>query len=362
MKKGQFVCTACLCCWFADVGRSFSLPSTNGKASNNNNNNNNNWNQVAFVEKPLPFMTTNAVCSRRHTLTTFVVSSAWISSSLALPPVVSNAAAPLMSIPVEPAAMTTVVLDSPTMKIGVELYNVMLGGTSNNPRQTFPAVKTVQRNGVAAAAQIQPGMILLGNYPNDEASESVIRRIQQGPYPIVLQFYDLAKAAKTSDITGTTTTTTTSPQEALLAAQRASQEAAVRIQEPPPLSAKGTGLIVKTIQKPTTPCNKDNKAQRGDTLEISFEARVASPGGPVYDSTQQRGQPSVSFVKGSGEVINGVDIGVNDMCPGEIRTMDIPAGLGYGRTGSEVFDVPGDVRLWWKVELLSLTKTKKGPS
>jgi len=252
---------------------------------------------------------------------------------------------PAMASPLvpDPQGITTVVLDSADMKIGVELYDVVVG---SNPAQTFAAVKTVSPQGVAASETIQPGMIVLGK----DASQGVIRRIQQGPYPIVLQFYNLGQVGDYQD-------NPISPQLALQAAQQASKDAAL-VKEPP-LSAKGTGLIVTTVQKPTVPCNdiKNKGARRGDTLEIKYEARVASPGGPIYDSSQERFDgKSVSFVLGKGQVVNGVDIGVYDMCPGEVRTLDIPSTLGYGRAGSDVFDIPGDVRLWWKVELLSLTK------
>ena len=234
-------------------------------------------------------------------------------------------------------AITTVTLDSSNMKIGVQLYDVSLGG------QTYPAVKAVNPSGVAAAEKVEPGMIVLGNYK--DASKAVVSRIQNGPYPLILQFYDLGRV-------GDYQNNPIPPQDALMAAIQKEREP---IKEPP-LSSKGTGLVLKTIQEPNQPVSE--RARRGDILEINFEARVASPGGPLYDSSRDRGGP-VSFTMGSGEVVNGVDIGVYNMAVGEIRSMDIPASLGYGRAGSEYFDIPGDVRLWWKVELLGITKGEK---
>ena len=250
-------------------------------------------------------------------------------------------AAPLIP---DPRAITTVILDSAESRIGVELYDVTIG---SGPRQVYPAVKSVNNpSGVAASRGIQPGMIVLGNY-KDAPAKSVVNRIQNGPYPLVLQFYDLGQVGDYSDAP-------VAPSLALAKAEQASREAAAV--QGPQLSSKGTGLVTKTIQKPTTPCReKDSRVRRGDTLEIKYEARVASPGGPVYDSSAERGK-SVSFTVGKGEVVSGVDVGVYDMCPGEIRTMDIPASLGYGRAGSNVFDIPGDVRLWWQVELVKVTK------
>ncbi|CAB9527546.1 FK506-binding protein 2 [Seminavis robusta] len=267
----------------------------------------------------------SALCRRQVLTTALGVWSCWPSIASSFTP--------------DPQAITNVILDSPEMKLGVYLYDVAIGS------ETFPAAKSVQSGSIAALANVQPGMIVLGNNYK-EASKSVVERIRKGPYPIVLQFYDLANAEGDGQ-------TNITPLQALQSAQeKASQEVA----KEPPLSAKGTGLVVLRIQNPAS-C-ENGGARRGDTLEINFEARVASPGGPIYDSTQERGK-SVSFTVGSGEVINGVDIGVNGMCPGEIRTMDIPSGLGYGRFGSDVFDVPGDVRLWWRVELLTLTKKNK---
>jgi FKBP-type peptidyl-prolyl cis-trans isomerase len=62
---------------------------------------------------------------------------------------------------------------------------------------------------------------------------------------------------------------------------------------------------------------------------------------------------------GGGKAINGVDIGIGGMCEGEVRELDIPSGLGYGAIGSSTFDIPGDIRLWWRIELLQLTKRGK---
>jgi FK506-binding protein 2 len=230
----------------------------------------------------------------------------------------------------------TVILDSPRVSAGVKLYDVKIGSTS------YAVVQSVKPDGTAASSGVQEGMIILGK---DKTAASIVGRIKNGPYPIVLQFYNLAED------------TPKSPTEALVAAQiKAEEEANVK---EPPLSAKGTGLIVTTTKKGEN-CRVGSRlnARRGDTLQINYDARVASPGGPIYDSTEQRGR-SVAFVLGRNEAVKGVDIGLYDMCVGEVRELDIPNLLGYGPTGSQIFDVPGDVRLWWKVELLKLTKSDK---
>lgn len=235
-----------------------------------------------------------------------------------------------------PQAITTVILDSPGVSAGIKLHDVKIGSTF------YAAVQSVKRDGAAASSGVQEGMILLGK---DKTAASVVGRIKKGPYPIVLQFYNLAED------------TPKSPTEALTSAQIKAEEKA-NVKEPP-LSAKGTGLIVKTTKKGEN-CEVGSRlnARRGDSLQINYEARVASPGGPIYDSTEQRGR-SVEFVLGRNEAVKGVDVGLYDMCVGEVRELDIPNPLGYGPAGSQIFDVPGDVRLWWKVELLKLTKSDK---
>jgi len=178
----------------------------------------------------------------------------------------------------------------------------------------------------------------------------VVARLRDGPYPIVLQFYNLAAGG---DAIGDLGRPLVTAQDALTMAQQASKEAAVAAANEPQLSTKGTGLVIKKTPPLGDKCGI--KSRRGDVLEINYEARVASPGGPIYDSSEQRGtgQP-YQFVLGNGDVIKGVDLGLFDMCPGEVRELDIPSVLGYGRKGSNLFDIPGDVRLWWKVELVRL--------
>jgi hypothetical protein len=195
----------------------------------------------------------------------------------------------------EPKSIITVILDSAANRVGVELYDVKIGGSN-----TYPAVRRVDSNGIAARNRVQEGMIVLGG----RRSAEIVSRIKKGPYPVVLQFYNVAEDPSVNAAS------------ALASAQEAAQQRTVK-EEPPPVSPKGAGLIVKTTRKGDS-CEK--KARRGDTLEIRYEARVASPGGPLYDSTEERGQP-VTFVLGKGEAIKGVDIGLNGMCVGEVSDL-----------------------------------------
>ncbi|KAL7546537.1 hypothetical protein ACHAWF_013950 [Thalassiosira exigua] len=145
------------------------------------------------------------------------------------------------------------------------------------------------------------------------------------------------------------------PEDAAAASEerRRRQESASLDSVPPPDSFGGPygRLSVKTVRKPDS-C--DRRAKRGDALTIAFEARISSATGPLYDGTAWR-KGALSAVKlGKGAAVPGVEIGLAGMCVGEVREIDVPATLGYGKFGSQVFDIPGDVRLWWRVELLDL--------
>ena len=232
-----------------------------------------------------------------------------------------------------PSSITTVILESPETKIGVQLGDIAIGDKS------YPFVKSVSRDGVAFKEGVQEGMVVV----QGSSASSVVQKIKSGPYPLPLQFYDV----------GNSSTFRLSPIESLQQLQQ--QESTNR--QAPQVSSRGAGLSTKTIRKAPSTSNCQVKPKRGDQVTIAYEARVASPGGPIYDSSDERGKP-VTFRLGEGQAIAGVESAIGGMCVGEIKSADIPAGLGYGRSGSNVFDIPGDVRLWWKIELLELNKRK----
>ncbi|CAJ1954760.1 unnamed protein product [Cylindrotheca closterium] len=231
-----------------------------------------------------------------------------------------------------PESIATVVLVSPSSRLGVQLMDVDIGN------KVVAAVKSTEPEGMGATNGLQEGMIAIGS---KETSKDIVQQIKYGPYPVVLQFYNLAREMEAP-----------SAAEGLKRFQEKQKEASVPVNDrkEASVSFSGAGLGTKTIRKGT---DCELKVRRGDTVKIRYEARVASPGGPIYDSTQDRGGP-VTFTLGNGKALNGVEIGMGGMCTGEVRDLDIPSGLGYGRFGSEYYDIPGDVRLWWRVELLQL--------
>ncbi|KAL3939971.1 MAG: hypothetical protein SGBAC_005397 [Bacillariaceae sp.] len=231
-----------------------------------------------------------------------------------------------------PEFITTIVLESSSSRLGIQLMDVTIGN------KVVAAVKSTEPEGLGATNGIQEGMIAIGK---KETSKEIVNQIKNGPYPVILQFYTLARDMEAP-----------SAAEGLKRYQEKQKEASVQssTRKEATVSYSGAGLGNKTIRKGTD-CKL--KVRRGDTVKVRYEARVASPGGPIYDSTEDRGGP-VTFTLGDGKAINGVEIGMGGMCTGEVRDLDIPSGLGYGRFGSQYYDIPGDVRLWWRIELLEL--------
>uniref|UniRef100_A0A7S4I824 peptidylprolyl isomerase n=1 Tax=Odontella aurita TaxID=265563 RepID=A0A7S4I824_9STRA len=263
-----------------------------------------------------------AIESRRNVISWVAVTG----SSLLVQPVF--AVSPLDDP--DPLAVTTVVIDSPDIRAGVELNDVTIG----TPPRSVAAVKDIAQGGAASSQGVLPGMVLL-KYPN---SKSVLSRIKNGPYPIVLQFLNLAGAAGSN----------LNSKDALLLAQEKSSE-------PSPKDTTGNrlgGLTTKVVREGLS-C--DASSRRGDLMEIKYEARIGGKDGLIFDSSEESGNGQYVLGK-PGDVIKGLDIGTYNMCPGEVRELDIPSALGYGARGNRVYLVPPGVRLWWKVELISLTK------
>ena len=228
----------------------------------------------------------------------------------------------------------TVVLDSQSASAGVELDDIKVAGRS------IVYVKSVAPDGVAAKQGIEKGMVLL-KYPDASVAK---KRIKSGPYPIVLQFYNLSEGTLSS-----TDGRTGSAQEALESAQ--AQKAVAAPTESDLYGSRGAGLSTQTIQKPPAgTCTA--KSQKGDLLEVKFEARIGGRGGIIYDSSEE--SSNGLYKLGKGEVIAGVDLGTVDMCVGEVREIDIPSTLGYGAKGNPLYLIPPGSRLFWRVELIGL--------
>lgn len=95
--------------------------------------------------------------------------------------------------------------------------------------------------------------------------------------------------------------------------------------------------IAWSLQQPGTPGGR--VARPGDTVEMHYTAWVVGRDMP-FDSSRDRGEPIV-FRVGAGQVITGWDLGVAGMVEGEIRSLEIPSYLAYGKRGFGRIIPPG---------------------
>jgi hypothetical protein len=246
----------------------------------------------------------------------------------------------IIPLSVSAAPTLRIHIDRAADSLGLEVADVLVG----TPPRNVVAIKRFSSSGLAArqVPSLQPGM-LIKDYPT---SKTLVERLQKGPYPIDLELVNLAASG---DAIGDMGRPLLGAEEALSLALSTPTSEAV---------APAKGFTRRTLRTPRL-CNVQSR--RGDLLEITYEARIHSRDGPVFDSSLQRGtgQP-YQFVLGSGDLIAGVDIGLYDMCAGEQRELDIPPVLGFGAKGNRLFGIPNGSRLVWKVELVSINSVREG--
>ena len=230
-------------------------------------------------------------------------------------------------------------LETPDDKAGIVLFDVTVG----TPPRTVSAIKRVIENN-RKNVPLQPGLVLKG-YPN---SLAVLNRIRQGPYPIELEFYNLdaSKGELGEALTA---------QDALNVAQ---QQAGDPITSMSQASNDDNTSYVRRIIQEAPICRI--RSRRDDVLEINYTAHIGSLQGVVYDASAFRGTGRpYQMVLGSGDMIPGVDLGLVNMCPGEIRQIEIPPNLAYGVKGNKLFRIPPNTRLVWEIELVSVNSMRQ---
>ena len=250
----------------------------------------------------------------------------------------------------DPRRIVKIRLEKPGDSLGVQIMDSQLRG---QPIVAISKVVNPQNN-----AKLQVGMIL----KEYSSAADVFQKIQSGPYPIELEFINLAAGGDAFDDTGTTMVT---PQDALTLAQQTEDPSSAK-QSTAAVSTPPTSPFysITTISRPS-PESCLIQSRRLDVLEIEYEAAyIQATTAPlrnkvVYDSNAFRGTGTpYQMVLGSGDMIPGVDQGLYDMCPGEQRILQIPPVLGYGKRAAAAFRIPPDyLGLEWKVTLVSIDST-----
>ncbi|CAL8267247.1 unnamed protein product [Lota lota] len=108
---------------------------------------------------------------------------------------------------------------------------------------------------------------------------------------------------------------------------------------------------IEVVFKPME-CNQ--KSKKGDLINVHYDGYLAKDGSQFYCSRSDKAGHPQWFVLGVGQVIKGLDLGMNDMCPGEKRKITFPPSLGFGEEGKA--PVPPNATLVFEVELYSVSR------
>ena len=106
------------------------------------------------------------------------------------------------------------------------------------------------------------------------------------------------------------------------------------------------------LQYEDTTTGSGEVATAGQSVSVHYTGWLYDNGtrGTKFDSSKDRGEPFI-FPLGGGMVIKGWDEGVQGMREGGVRTLIIPANLGYGARGAGGV-IPPNATLKFEVELL----------
>ena len=93
-------------------------------------------------------------------------------------------------------------------------------------------------------------------------------------------------------------------------------------------------------------------AENGDTLSAHYVGALED--GTVFDNSYDRGQP-IQFVLGSGQLIQGWELGLVGMKERGKRRLVVPPELGYGAQGAGN-TIPPNATLFFEIELVDVVE------
>lgn len=118
-------------------------------------------------------------------------------------------------------------------------------------------------------------------------------------------------------------------------------EADVYTGQPNPLAQIGIEILEEG--------SGEAQAKDGDRLSVHYTGTLEN--GTKFDSSLDRGAP-FTLTLGANQVIQGWELGLQNMKVGEKRKLTIPADLAYG--DRELSSIPANSTLIFEVELLSI--------
>ena len=114
----------------------------------------------------------------------------------------------------------------------------------------------------------------------------------------------------------------------------------------------GAGGVYRKVVRPPNP--SVNRPPHGADVTVHYEGFLLT--GQKFDSSRDRDTP-FSFKLGVGQVIEGWDLAVAAMTPGEVDLVTIRSDYAYGWEGTD--RIPQDATLRFEIELISWTPGAK---
>ena len=107
------------------------------------------------------------------------------------------------------------------------------------------------------------------------------------------------------------------------------------------------GLVIQDVV-----VGNGKTAENGDTLSAHYVGALED--GTVFDNSYDRGQP-IQFVLGSGQLIQGWELGLVGMKERGKRRLVVPPELGYGAQGAGN-TIPPNATLFFEIELVDVVE------
>jgi len=117
-------------------------------------------------------------------------------------------------------------------------------------------------------------------------------------------------------------------------------------ESPPTASSAAMGIYLKTIR----PGDASNFPSIGDTVRIHYEGYLGATGEMIHSTRGSK--RAFQFTLGAGQVVEGMDVAVGRMSPGQVAEVTIPPIFAYGKGYPPL--IPMNSTLLFRIELLDI--------